>query len=294
MRLARQNGVTVLLDGQGGDEILAGYYNYLPAYLSQVQQQGGNLAALRSALQISHVGGAAARNTLIEHASHRLPWRMQKMLNAVRPAYASPGMGGSGLKAWQLAPHFMESFYDRRWQPASAVDSNGLVGVLYRDLTSTNLPKLLRYEDRNSMAFSIETRLPFLDFRLVEMVFSLPLNYRIHNGWTKWILRQAMKEILPHEVVWRRTKLGFPTPEVKWFQQGSGYLRKLFRSYDGERLAAYLRPEALKQIAEQPDEAFINTPGLWRLINLMLWMDLYFVRSPRDILDSLPRARHTI
>lgn len=279
MRLARQQGVTVLLDGQGGDEILAGYYSYYPTYINQIRQQRGRLAAWQASIDLSRVGGAPVANTLFEHTRYQLPWRMQKLISLFKPRYVAPGQGGSGLTDKQLSTAFMQQFSDRLWRPDGPVDANGLAGILYRDVTSTNLPKLLRFEDRNSMAFSLETRLPFLDYRLVQMAFSLPLNFRINEGWTKWILRQSMRDVLPREITWRRSKLGFPTPESNWFRQGSATIRELLRANDNERMAAYIEPSVLKSICQLPDDELVNTPGLWRIINLMVWLNVFFDRD---------------
>jgi asparagine synthase (glutamine-hydrolysing) len=282
MRLARQRGVIVLLDGQGGDEILAGYYTYLPAYLSQVRQQRGLIATMQAGWNLSRVGGTPVTDTLWLHASHHLPWRLKKILTLVKLPRALPGTGGSTLKDWQLPSEFMQKHWDRRWMPPKPIDENGLAGILHRDLTSTNLPKLLRYEDRNSMAFSLETRLPFLDYRLVEKVFSLPLSYRIREGWNKWILRRSLSHILPQEICWRRSKLGFPIPEVSWLRQGGAYIRQLLRACDTDQIAAYIRPGVLRSMQEQSDEELAATPGLWRMTNLVIWLDLFFNKSKQE------------
>lgn len=277
MRLAKQNGVTVLLDGQGGDEIFAGYYAYYPPYLGQIYQQRGMLSALRATYDISRIGGAPAMDMLIEDAVHRLPWRLQQVVNKVRPPLAIPGGGGSGMQEWQLQPAFIQRNWERRWQPMN-VDENGLVGILHQDLTSTNLPKLLRYEDRISMAFSLETRLPFLDFRLVDMVFALPLNYRIHRGWSKWILRRSMNNVLPKEICWRRNKLGFPTPESRWIAQGGDYIRSFLRDYDHSQTAAYIQPTLIQQLSGASNAELAAMPGLWRMINLLKWYEMFIAR----------------
>jgi asparagine synthase (glutamine-hydrolysing) len=290
MRLARQHGVTVLLDGQGGDEILAGYYAYYPAYVSQIRQQRGRLAAMQAGLAVSRAGGAPVANMLFDHAKYRLPWRLQSLITRLIPPRMAPGHGGTGLKEWQLSSAFSQRFSDRRWHPEGPIDSDGLAGILHRDLISTNLPKLLRFEDRNSMAFSLETRLPFLDYRLVEMVFSLPLDFRIHNGWSKWILRHSMRDTLPAEITWRRSKMGFPTPESKWLRKGSAYIRQLLSANDNERLAAYIQPGVLQRIREQSDDELPATPGLWRIINLIVWLNLFFEHNAMRDSDDLRAA----
>src|SRR4029453_4733637 len=92
------------------------------------------------------------------------------------------------------------------------------------------LPTLLRYEDRNSMAFSIESRVPFLDYRFVEYVFTKAANLRIHDGWTKWLQRIAMQDKLPESIVWRRDKVGFETPEQQWLRAGEPRIMDTLRS----------------------------------------------------------------
>jgi asparagine synthase (glutamine-hydrolysing) len=156
-------------------------------------------------------------------------------------------------------------------------------------LTSTNLPKLLRYEDRNSMAFSLEARLPFLDYRVVQMAFSLPLNYRFHNGWSKYILRQAMSDQLPRAISWRKSKLGYPTPEVNWLRAGSTTVRQILRTQALEpAMAAYVEPGAIRTLLAMPDAELAASPGLWRILNLAVWYDLYFKQRGR--LEAAPAA----
>jgi len=276
MELAKQGGVTVLLDGQGGDEILAGYYAYLPPYIEQIRHQQGLWPALEAALQVIRVGGRNAFHVLYRHYRHMFPGRLARGLSALSSHRPLPGQGGSALQDWQLAPSFMARFQAKQWHPTMGWEEGGLVGLLHRDLTSTNLPKLLRYEDRNSMAFSLETRLPFLDYRLVEFVSSLPLSYRIRRGWSKWILRRGFQDMLPREICWRRTKLGFPTPEFRWLLAGSSRIRTLLgRWQDSPLLTRYVRRDAIRTMLSASDEEMVQMPGLWRVINFLLWHERY-------------------
>lgn len=279
MRLAKENGVTVLLDGQGGDEILAGYTAYVPLYVEQVHRYGGMAAAAKAAWQTARIGGGPVVDLLVDRAKQRLPYRAQRLVDSVYHGRLAPGNGGTGLQQWQLAPGMMANNRERAWTP-SQLDNLGLAGHLYRDLTATNLPKLLRYEDRNSMTFSLETRLPFLDYRVVQMVFGLPLNYRFHDGWSKYILRRSMNDKLPPEICWRKTKLGYPTPEINWLRAGSRTIRAVLNQHaDNPLLTQYVQSEALHRMAGLPDDELANTPGLWRIVNLAIWLDLYFGRG---------------
>jgi asparagine synthase (glutamine-hydrolysing) len=83
------------------------------------------------------------------------------------------------------------------------------------------LEELLRYADRNSMAHGVEIRLPFLDHTLVEFVFSLPAAFKIRDGWTKWVLRKSMEDILPAGIVYRKDKTGFEPPQQVWMQDAT-------------------------------------------------------------------------
>jgi asparagine synthase (glutamine-hydrolysing) len=131
------------------------------------------------------------------------------------------------------------------------------------------------------MAFSIESRLPFLDPRLVEFTFSLPVNFRIRQGWTKWILRESLKDVLPGEIAWRRSKLGFPTPEIRWLAAGAGFIRRLLDPRKSPYVRRFVHADVLRQLQTLPDFAIASLPGIWRLINLELWFQVYFERTGR-------------
>ena len=147
---------------------------------------------------------------------------------------------------------------------------------LKSDLFKNSLPALLRYEDHTSMAFSIESRVPFLDYRLVEFVFSLPDRYLIRNGWNKWIMRQALCDLLPAKIVSRRWKVGFSTPEVSWLRETADEVRKLFQS------ATFLsRPYFNHAKIQQGFDEFAagktdDSMVFWRIINVELWLRIYF------------------
>lgn len=89
---------------------------------------------------------------------------------------------------------------------------------LYFSTFKVGLPTLLRYADRNSMAHSREVRLPFLSHKLVQFVFSLPSEYKIYNGWTKYLMREAFQGLLPEEITWRKDKIGFEPPQKSWME----------------------------------------------------------------------------
>jgi asparagine synthase (glutamine-hydrolysing) len=152
-----------------------------------------------------------------------------------------------------------------------------LTNVLYWELIQTRLPALLRYEDRLSMAFSIESRVPFLDHRLVELAFALPDTAKIHRGWSKYALRGALAGLLPASIVWRRDKKGFPTPLADWLRDERGApLIDLLRD-PGRRTrhlfpSATLEPILAEHLAGRADWSW----QLWRMLSTELWWDAFF------------------
>jgi asparagine synthetase B (glutamine-hydrolysing) len=146
----------------------------------------------------------------------------------------------------------------------------GLASLLRELLTETSLPHLLRYEDRNAMAFSVEGRVPFVDYRLVEFALTEGLPWCVHRGWTKWVLREAMRDVVPPAIVWRRDKVGFETPESEWLQALLTQHREVFNS--GAKSGAYVDLEHASARSEQWLRENGDTGPLWRLLNLELWL----------------------
>jgi len=120
------------------------------------------------------------------------------------------------------------------------------------------------------MAFGIEARLPFLDYRLVEAAMALPATRLIRGGFTKRILRDAMSDLLPETVCWRRDKLGFPTPEKRLLKESASFVREVLNA--GGDLSGRLRPGALEALAKASDVELAGTPGLVRLLSAAIWL----------------------
>jgi asparagine synthase (glutamine-hydrolysing) len=269
MRHVAQSGVKVVLDGQGGDELLAGYQRYPSFYLYDLLRRGQIATTLNESRALRDISNMRVASTFSLVAYLSTP-RWAKAHISRLGAYLN------GSKASQvLQADFRQRFADRKKNLADDARTrfrHSLAQRQYSDVTKFMLPSLLRYEDRNSMAFSVESRTPFLDYRLVEFIFSLPANFRIRNGWRKWILREAMQDTLPEKVRWRRDKMGFPTPETAWLQAAKVRIQELFADRD-LRSRPYLDS---KEILIRLDAEFeAPRPGstqLWRWINLELWM----------------------
>ncbi|MEP7197884.1 MAG: asparagine synthase (glutamine-hydrolyzing) [Saprospiraceae bacterium] len=199
----RNSGIIVLLNGQGGDEILAGYPYYFKYFIAdqikQLKFSGlfSNLNQWRKDQNLNfalkHLGGGIL-SLILNHDA---------MLELENKKYSSPELyQNTDFKI--ESPGFNNQFKTKLNQS------------LYETLRMRMLPHLLHWEDRNSMACSIESRVPFLDHRLVEFMFSLPNDSKIRNGTTKAILRDALKDVLPKKILNRRDKKGFGTPTDLW------------------------------------------------------------------------------
>ena len=136
----------------------------------------------------------------------------------------------------------------------------------------TSLPTLLHYEDRNSMAFSLEARVPLLDHRIVEFAFSLGGGDKIRGSWTKWPLRMAAARVLPAEVAWRRSKMGYPTPMARWLRRAPD--REAARDLLFSRALAgreLIRDDVLKSAWERHQAGADYSRLLYRLLSVELW-----------------------
>lgn len=203
---AKAAGVTVLLDGQGADEILAGYSKYYKWYWRELYAQkqlalSGEMAAAKALGVPASFGWLNKTASLFPHFAASLQQQKKE-----RAAYRHPALNREFAFA-----HKRHSYY-------SLPVEFGLNQALHYNTTTNGLEELLRMADRNSMAHSVEVRLPFLSHELVEFLFTLPPHFKIHKGWSKWLLRKAAEPLLPEEIVWRKDKTGFEPPQKKWME----------------------------------------------------------------------------
>jgi len=262
MRLARSEGVTVLLDGQGADEMLAGYPLYSHYRLSDLASSGRLFAALRLMAGLHSVQGFPIARGLASVAAGCLPTSLRRALGRNLDLSPASSLLSADLRAKAARrPELPGVFPDR------------FTDALFATLTMHGLPSLLRYEDRNSMAFSIESRVPFLDWRLVALSFGLPADSKLHEGWTKWILREAMGDDLPSAIRWRRDKKAFSTPQAVWFL---GPLKEwtldILASRSFRERGWFDARAAQAAYSASLDGAPAIDRGLWLLLSTELWM----------------------
>ena len=257
MREAKRSGLTVMLDGQGGDEVLAGYRAHLGHRLADLLAQG-RLGELRTELR----GFRSEHSPVALLTALSRPFAPEAVTRLVRArargsaALLHPDL--RGLPTDQSANG--SPFPDRLRRHQQLV------------LTRRGLPELLRYEDRNSMAHSLEARVPFLDYRLVELCFSLPGHELVGGGQTKAVLRRALRDLLPPIVRERRDKLGFVTPEKRWLR---GRLGELAADVFASRSFAergFVDAAAARRWLERHRRGQVEAGmELWRALNLELW-----------------------
>lgn len=214
-QLARESGITVTLDGQGADELLAGYSGYPGQRAMSLVQSGHPLDAIRFLSRWSRWHSAGNKRTAAALARALLPDGVYDALYRV---------DGRGPQPDWLNIDVLQQAGVRIVRPRSprarGMRGRRLIEFLGHSLQHQGLPSLLRHGDRNSMAFAIESRVPFLAPGLCRLLYSLPENYLISDGGqTKHVFRAAMRGIVPDAILDRRDKIGFATPERDWFIQ---------------------------------------------------------------------------
>jgi asparagine synthase (glutamine-hydrolysing) len=241
MQLASKR-VKVVLDGQGADELLAGYLAYQSCSIRGLIRSFHLLTALREIIGAFRYHRAFFFDSL-----------QQLLIRAKRRHLLQV-----------LCPNF------NRY--------NGTLDqVLYRELMITNLPALLHYEDRNSMAFSIESRVPYLDVRLVEYLTSLPQDQKIKNGVTKYALRRAIRGVIPESIRCRMDKMGFVTPEEIWMAEDlQPFVLTILTSENFKKRPYWDASAVTKSYQEFLDGKSQYSPELFRIVCAELWLEIFF------------------
>ncbi|VFR16771.1 Asparagine synthetase [glutamine-hydrolyzing] [plant metagenome] len=265
-KAARENGLTVMLEGQGADEVLAGYQGY-PAFRMQSLIETGRLPqAVSFMMAWRRWPGRDTRHLLRHTASLFLK---DDTYHTLRTRFGHTESEPAWLDARLLDENQVRRSYPRPTAMAPA-PGRRVIQELARALGQSGLPALLRQGDRNAMRFSIENRVPFLTLELAEFLLSLPEDYLISRGGeTKHILRAALRGLVPDAILDRRDKIGLVTPEHQWLKD--------------------FAPQAREWLADSQDIPFLNTRALldafdaiiqgkqpfswqaWRWINFVRW-----------------------
>ncbi|MFI5086061.1 MAG: asparagine synthase (glutamine-hydrolyzing) [Actinomycetales bacterium] len=243
--------VTVLLDGQGADEMMAGYIPYYFAYLRQLRKNGQHTKLAREM--------ASSADILFRLGRFRLKSKL------------------TVKKEITIGPLLNKAFTARfKTEKFSNIPDN-LKLRLIDDLFHKSLPAVLRYEDKNTMRFSLEGRVPFLDKEVVKFLFSLSDESIIKGGWNKRILRDATRNLLPEMISNRRNKIGFTTPEAEWFVLMKEKIYEIFLSSSFENRPYWNQDAVLYAFEEYlTGRSAGSTMVFWRLLNTELWLREFF------------------
>jgi len=259
MELASQSGMKVLLDGQGADEVLGGYYNFGGLRVIELLRSFQFRAAMKERAALRANFDLNIDNSIARAFFYFLPNKLQRMLRKQKRIGAS--------LVQEKHKHLLEK---------TKTPERGARSFKQLSLNSIkfNIYELLRYEDRNSMAFSIESRVPFLDHRLVEMSLALPTEQKIKGGWTKKILREAMAPELPEAIIWRKDKKGFVTPQGEWMEKIKKHMIEKIK-WMGE-IPVIDGKHFIRQL-EQKQTGAAQLSELFRVYSLVRWMEIYKV-----------------
>lgn len=263
------NQVKVLLDGQGADELFGGYLTFYNAKLKELLRRNTFISKLRAINLVLSVQKEWPEYLLdIGLLLKTLGARGYRELKKGRKRNASGKVSDTRIKYQE---EFGKIDLENKLQEKSSI-VNELDKDLYLRFWYRILPRILHDVDRNSMARSLEVRLPFLDYRLVEFSYTLPDQYKIRGRWTKYILRKSCKKYLPRKISRRRSKMGFPAPFDKWV--GDERFKEKIKEYiDAFKERNIVDSDSLEQLYTEHVTGIKNwADELFRMMSLEIWL----------------------
>ena len=271
--LAQQVGVKVLLDGQGADEVFGGYFSLIGARVAALLSEGRVTTAVRLIRATPRNARPALPRMVLAAFGRLIPTALSPLARAL--------VGEAAIPAWLREDWVAKSGA----KPALPVYGSGPAALreeMLLALRHLSLPQLLRYEDRNSMYFSIESRVPYCAPRLAELALSLPDQYLISDsGTTKAVFREAMSDRVPAAIL-NREKVGFLPPERRWLEALEPWVTRTLSSPRFFRLP-FLQPHVVRDaFAAQSTGRGFWPPHLWRILNLFWWIEFNHVDIAED------------
>ena len=261
MEKVQSQGIKVILNGQGADEILG--YDYMAAfYFVELFRSGRYWRMVKEIAAFSFRQKFGVHFTLQLYIFLFMPKFLRRKLVGARSSW----LNNDWLRKSSRKSQFAELFFSAR-----SLNESVVLHLRHK------LAHLLRVEDRNSMAFSVESRVPFLDNQLVDYSLKVPAALKIHSGQLKYILRQSIKDLLPIKIYQRKSKIGFETPQAEWFREKKAYqyLKRLFHSPSFQS-RPYFNHQKIIQLLEQHYRGNRDhSEKLWKALFVELWFQIF-------------------
>lgn len=268
---AREVGIKVIVDGQGADELLAGYHGYPYSRLRSYYDYKHYTKAMRFLLHWQSWPGRGKRRSLMAFSQSLLSDRAYTRLRRFYDVYRAPWLNRDWINR---SPYSMHNLCDASMIQSSQQWGRHLSSALYDDLRGRGLSPLLRHSDRSSMHWSIESRVPFLTINLADFLLSLPEDYLLSaDGETKYIFRAAMRGIVPDSILDRRDKIGFATPEQSWLKALAPQINNWMSS--SCEIPFINHDQSMKMVDDMISGKRPFGWQAWRLINFCRWMQIF-------------------
>ena len=252
LKKANDIGCKVMLDGQAGDETLLGYEKYFPAAYYDIFKKYGLVETIKQIIRSNENNSRMNIFWITKFIVGNFSSKLRKIVHKRNARF--------------LRKHNNLEFLDTLSKNYLNINK-----LQEQEIASTNLPALLRYEDKNSMRHSVEARLPFLDYKFLETALNTNIQYKISNGWTKFILRKFLNQFMPDEVVWRKNKLGFNAPENTWIKEIDSDIKKTITN--SKILRKVCNMNTLLAMYNK-----IDIRLKWRLYSIAIWEGVYKVQ----------------
>ena len=267
----QRKGFKVVLEGQGADEAFGGYYGYPGQRMRSFIDQGKFIQALHFLKQWSNWPGRSLLQGVKYYFAEIIPDKIYKITRQ----YFGAGLNDKWLKREYIALQglSLERRRQSQQQPAIAFQRRLKYQLSYQ-IMKRGLPSLLRHADRNSMAHSIESRVPFLTVTLVEFMMGLPERFFVaSNGETKTLFRKAINSFVPPDIAFRKDKIGYETPEQKWGYSLIPKLRLKLQETEADYL--FFSSEKILEILREHDKTKnkVSPDFVWRIYNFIVWYD---------------------
>ena len=264
-RSMRTEGFKVVLVGEGGDELFAGYKKYFRFFQTE------NLLAHRFGVFLNNSLRWSETNTHVKPLATLIMGKVKSGLRELflptrKDGYRNRHKESERNDEYLNRPPFLRN---------EGFAQQTLSKLLYDDVTSIRIPYWVRTNDRMRMGIPLEGRSPFLDYRVVELALTLPVTYLIRNGWHKWIVRKAFQELLPKEVVWRKQKSGFPVPLHRFFLTSPPIIRALFQQLSNPHVDLTSFEEFANYRSRTRRREWGAHIDRWRMTSFLLWYELF-------------------